>query len=99
MIIEQCNYQRSANKFITISKVVDNNRVDKTYCFNEPIRHAGIFNGIITSQCTEITEYSNSEETAVCNLASIGLPKFEKTPTLLQMLKYIVKIIVIGVCY
>ncbi len=26
--------------------------------------------------CTEIIEYSNSEETAVCNLASIALPKF-----------------------
>jgi ribonucleotide reductase alpha subunit len=26
--------------------------------------------------CTEIIEYSNDEETAVCNLASIGLPKF-----------------------
>ncbi|ALH23125.1 Ribonucleotide reductase large subunit [Chrysochromulina ericina virus CeV-01B] len=78
LIIEQCNYQRSANKFITISKVVDNNRVDKTYCFNEPIRHTGIFNGIITSQCTEICEYSNENETAVCNLASIGLSKFIK---------------------
>jgi len=26
--------------------------------------------------CTEIIEYSNKEETAVCNLASISLPKF-----------------------
>lgn len=26
--------------------------------------------------CTEIIEYSNEEQTAVCNLASIGLPKF-----------------------
>lgn len=26
--------------------------------------------------CTEIIEYSNDEETAVCNLASIGLPMF-----------------------
>ena len=26
--------------------------------------------------CTEIMEYSDSEETAVCNLASIGLPSF-----------------------
>ena len=26
--------------------------------------------------CTEILEYSDKEETAVCNLASIGLPKF-----------------------
>ena len=34
--------------------------------------------GVIKSSnlCTEIIEYSDSEETAVCNLASIGLPKF-----------------------
>ena len=76
--IEICEYQRSANKFITIQKIVDNKRIDKTYCFNEPKRHAGIFNGIITSQCTEIIEYSDSKETAVCNLASIGLPMFVK---------------------
>ena len=76
LTIEKCVYQRSANKFITIQKVVNNNRIDKTYCFNEPKRHAGIFNGIITSQCTEILEYSDANETAVCNLASIGLPMY-----------------------
>ena len=76
--IEVCEYQRSANKFITIQKIVDNKRIDKTYCFNEPKRHVGIFNGIITSQCTEIIEYSDDKETAVCNLASIGLPMFVK---------------------
>ena len=34
--------------------------------------------GVIKSSnlCTEIIEYSDSEETAVCNLASIGLSKF-----------------------
>ena len=26
--------------------------------------------------CTEIIEYSGPDQTAVCNLASIGLPKF-----------------------
>jgi len=31
--------------------------------------------------CTEITEYSNKEETAVCNLASIGLPTFVNVET------------------
>ena len=36
----------------------------------------GVFNGIITGQCTEITEYSDENETAVCNLASISLTKF-----------------------
>ena len=34
--------------------------------------------GMIKSSnlCTEIIEYSDSEETAVCNLASISLPNF-----------------------
>jgi len=31
--------------------------------------------------CTEITEYSDSNETAVCNLASIGLPAFVDVET------------------
>ncbi len=30
--------------------------------------------------CTEIVEYSSPEETAVCNLASIGLPSFVNVP-------------------
>ena len=63
---------------VYITNVVDNKRIDKTYCFNEPEKHAGIFNGLITSQCTEIIEYSDSKETAVCNLASLGLSMFVK---------------------
>lgn len=61
---------------VYITNVVDNKRTDKTYCFNEQEKHAGIFNGLITSQCTEIIEYSDSKETAVCNLASLGLPMY-----------------------
>ncbi len=39
--------------------------------------------GIIKSSnlCTEITEYSDSNETAVCNLASIALPSFVNNST------------------
>lgn len=33
-------------------------------------------NNILVHNCTEIIEYSDSKETAVCNLASIALPKF-----------------------
>jgi len=61
---------------IVILKVVDNGRRDDTYCFTEPKRHMGIFNGILTGQCTEILEYSDENESAVCNLASIALPAF-----------------------
>jgi ribonucleotide reductase alpha subunit len=49
---------------------------DDSYCFTEPKEHAGVFNGIRTGQCTEILEYSDADETAVCNLASIALPAF-----------------------
>lgn len=51
-----------------------------TFCFTEPKLHAGVFNGILTGQCSEIVEYSSPDETAVCNLASISLTKFA-TPT------------------
>ncbi len=67
---------RDTTQFIKILKVENNNRFDTTYCFTEPKKHMGIFNGIITGQCCEIMEYSDEQETAVCNLASIALPGF-----------------------
>jgi len=72
---------RNACQFIKILKIENNNRIDDTYCFTEPKRHMGIFNGIISGQCTEILEYSDDKETAVCNLASIGLPTFVNQET------------------
>ena len=50
-----------------------------TYCFTEPKRHMGVFNGILTGQCAEIIEYSDGNEYAVCNLTSICLPSFIET--------------------
>jgi ribonucleotide reductase alpha subunit len=35
-----------------------------------------MFNGLLTGNCNEIVEYSDKDQTAVCNLASICLPKF-----------------------
>jgi ribonucleotide reductase alpha subunit len=73
--IEKREYQRKAVQFVKVVDIIDNGRTDKTFCFNEPKRHTGIFNGVITSNCTEILEYSDEKETAVCNLASISLTK------------------------
>jgi len=70
--------QRNAEQFVTVESVIDLGRVDDTYCFNEPANHAGVFNGILTGNCVEIIEYSDANESAVCNLASIGLPAFVK---------------------
>ena len=67
---------RDVRQYVRVTSVEDNGRMDATYCFNEPRRHMGIFNGVITGNCTEIMEVSEADETAVCNLASISLPAF-----------------------
>ena len=52
------------------------NMVEDTYCFTEPKRNMGVFNGNLAGQCVEIVEYSAPDQVAVCNLASVALPKF-----------------------
>ena len=62
-----------ALKVVSIEPVPD---LSDTYCFNEPEKNQGIFNGILTGNCAEIIEYSDKDEIAVCNLASICLSEF-----------------------
>ena len=64
------------NIHVYVKNVVDEGEFGDTYCFNEPKKHMGIFNGILTGNCTEIMEVSTPDETAVCNLASICLPTY-----------------------
>ena len=63
-------------EFIKVFDVEDNFRTSDTYCFSEPLNHSGIFNGIYTGQCNEITEYHDEKEYACCVLSSICLPRF-----------------------
>jgi ribonucleoside-diphosphate reductase alpha chain len=58
---------------VRVESVTDVGRVSETYCFNEPLRHAGMFNGVLTGNCSEIVEVTDQTETAVCNLGSINL--------------------------
>jgi len=77
LVIENRKSQRNATKFIKVIDIIETGKICETYCFNEPKKHMGIFNGIYSHNC-EIMQYSDSNETAVCNLASICLPKFVK---------------------
>lgn len=60
--------QRDASQFITVVSVIENGIADKVYCFNEPKRHLGIFGGVITGQCAEISLNTNQ----FCNLTTIN---------------------------
>jgi ribonucleoside-diphosphate reductase alpha chain len=72
---------RQALHFEKIVSVEDLGETADTFCFNEPLRHRGVFNGILTGNCTEILEYTDKDETSVCNLASIALPKYVNEET------------------
>ena len=95
LVIKGEEPQRNAEQFVSVISVVDNGRTDDTYCFNEPENNAGVFNGILTGNCVEIIEYSSPDETAVCNLASIGLPMYvdaKKRAFDYEKLKEVVKV-------
>lgn len=64
--------------FIRVKGVHDANRTEPTYCFTEPINNAGIFGGVLASNCLEIIEYTSPKKTASCNLASHDAARFTK---------------------
>jgi hypothetical protein len=71
--------QRDASQFVKIVKIEDAGYVDAVYCFNEPKRHYGVFNGILTGQCAEIALKANG----FCNLTTINASNIESEKDLL----------------
>ncbi len=69
---------RECTQFVKIVAVIDENRYDDTYCFTEPKRHMGVFNGLLTGQCSEITLYSDKDHTFSCVLSSMNVSKYDE---------------------
>ncbi|MBE9167415.1 ribonucleoside-diphosphate reductase [Pleurocapsales cyanobacterium LEGE 06147] len=72
--------QREASQFIRVESIEITSRIDNTYCFTEPKKHLGMFNGILTGQCCE--SFSNvkpGQEAHCCNLVSLNLANVEET--------------------
>lgn len=67
------NPQRSASKFVTVVSVEDTGRISDTFCFTEEKRNKGMFNGILTGQCSEICLPQNENESFTCVLSSMNL--------------------------
>lgn len=89
---------RECSQFVKVVEVIDEGRFDDTYCFNEPKRHMGVFNGLLTGQCSEISLATSKERTAVCCLSSLNLEYFDdwKTdaqfiPDVLEMLDNVIE--------
>lgn len=67
---------RECSRFIEIKSVEEVEGRHDTYCFTESKRGMGVFNGILTGQCSEIYQYSDPETTAVCILSSVVAPEY-----------------------
>lgn len=71
---------RDASQFITVINNVDAGVAEVVYCFNEPKRHLGIFNGMITGQCHEIA----LRDKQFCNLSSVVIRPEDDLDSLLE---------------
>lgn len=49
-----------------------------TYCFTEPKRHMGMFNGALIGQCSEIGLFDGPDESFVCCLSSLNLELYDE---------------------
>ena len=84
--------QRGALRFPRILEVRQEDRVADTFCFTEPIRHRGVFNGLHTGQCSEILLPTDEYRTFVCCLSSLNLAKYEEwkdTPIVEDLIRFL----------
>lgn len=93
--VEKHNPQRNASRFVRVTETEYTGRYDATFCFTEPKRHMGVFNGLLTGQCMEvmvptkafesITDlYGDGDpekgEVGICNIGSIPQHNFPFDP-------------------
>lgn len=81
--------QEEAKEHIVIS-VEEIDGLHDTFCFTEPKRHMGVFNGILTGQCNEIALPSSPDESFVCCLSSVNLLHYDdwKDTDLIETMTY-----------
>lgn len=70
------NPDRDASRFVIVTSIEEQDELeDEVFCFNEPKEHSGIFNGVLTGQCSEIAMSNDS-----CRLMAINLFSFVTDP-------------------
>jgi ribonucleotide reductase alpha subunit len=77
LVLKEHKPQRSASRFVRVSSVSKSDNAD-TYCFNEPLRHMGVFNGVLTGNCNEIHLPTGPNRSAVCCLSSLNVEMFDE---------------------
>jgi len=91
LVYEAKKPERDAGQFTKVLEIIDENRYDDTYCFNEPLRHMGMFNGILTGNCVEISMHpqtiTGESGWQGCNLVEIAGVRCNTPETFYQACK------------
>lgn len=87
---------RSAARFVAVTDVVEAGTAETVYCFNEPLRHLGCFDGVVTGQCTEV---SSEDDSDVCNLGSINMARISSLEEMSEVVELAVSFLLAGTVY
>lgn len=88
--------QRDASQYIMVTDIQESGISKKVYCFNEPKNNTGIFNGIYTGQCTEITSADDSD---ICNLGSINMARISSIEEMEKIVELSTAFLLAGTVY
>jgi ribonucleoside-diphosphate reductase alpha chain len=69
------NPQRTATRHLRVESISDAGVADTVFCFTEPLKHQGCFNGVLTGQCGEQPLPPNG----ACLLGSFNIVKYVET--------------------
>ena len=69
---------RECSQYIKIESVEELPNLSDTFCFTEPKRNMGMFNGILTGNCNEIYLPTSESESFVCCLMFMNLALYDE---------------------
>lgn len=75
---------RDASRYVTVERTIDAGVADTVYCFTEPKRHLGAFNGVVTGQCGEV----QLESYELCNICETFPANHESLDDYKRTLKF-----------
>jgi ribonucleotide reductase alpha subunit len=87
---------RDASRFVQVIGIEELGVEDFVYCFNEPKKHLGLFNGVLTGQCTEVTSEDDSDK---CNLGTLWMNRFDNKEDFGEAVKYATQFLLCGGIY
>lgn len=88
--------QRDASQFVKVVAIEGAGVEDIVYCFNEPKRHLGCFNGVVTGQCTELTSHDDSD---ICNIGSINMARITSLDEMKEVVTLATTFLLAGTLY